>query len=106
MCKSEKTSLLDYLNYAGILTCNENQYLPCISDIGCGMQDVSDLIDSYDLFYCKAYRKRTTYLSREAYFLLKQCLRIKLYPRVRAMSTGFCRNQWIWRHSSCFLAWT
>lgn len=56
--------LRDYIDYAGILTCNVNPYLPSLSDIGCDWSDAVALIDSHDLFYCKAYRKRTTYLSR------------------------------------------
>lgn len=69
--KNEK--LIEYLNFAGILTCNVNPYLPSLSDIGCGWGDVTALIDAHELFYCKAYRKRTTYLSNKVYFLLKQC---------------------------------
>ncbi len=72
-----KIKLRDYLDYAGILTCNVNPYLPSLSDIGCDWSDAVALIDSHDLFYCKAYRKRTTYLSRHVYFLLNQCLNKK-----------------------------
>jgi hypothetical protein len=70
-----KTKLKDYLDYAGILLCNVNPQLPSLSDIGCRWRDATDLIDDHGLFYCKAYRKRTSYLSGEAYFLLKQCRR-------------------------------
>ncbi len=69
----DKMSLKDYLDFAGILTCNSNPYLPSLIDLGYAWSDATALIDSHDLFYCKAYRKRTTYLSRQAYFLLKQC---------------------------------
>lgn len=65
--------LSGYLAQNGILTCNQNPYLPALEDIGCGWADVCALIDSHELFYCKAYRKRTTYLSPKVYFLLKQC---------------------------------
>ncbi len=67
--------LSGYLAQNGILTCNQNPYLPALEDIGCGWADVCALIDSHELFYCKAFRKRTTYLSPKAYFLLKQCRR-------------------------------
>lgn len=70
---ANKTNLQEYLEFAGILTCNDNPYLPSLSDIGCEWPDVTALIDSHGLFYCKAYRNRTTYLSNQAYFLLKQC---------------------------------
>lgn len=63
--------LLSYLETHGILLCNVNPYLPALEDIGCAWRDVVELIDSRQLFYCKAFRKRTTYLSREAYYLLK-----------------------------------
>jgi hypothetical protein len=58
----------------GIFSCNDNIYLPSINDIGCEAGDVIELIDSHEIFYCKAYRNRTVYLSQEVYFLLKNCL--------------------------------
>ena len=72
-----KTKLKAYLDYAGILLCNVNPHLPSLSDLDCQWTDATGLIDDHGLFYCKAYRKRTTYLSEEAYFLLKQCRRRK-----------------------------
>lgn len=65
--------LSDYLETYGILTCNTNPFLPSLEDIGCGWADATALIDSHDLFYCKTFRKRTTYMSLKAYFLLTQC---------------------------------
>ncbi len=56
----------------GILLCNTNPDLPALEDIGCGWGDVTELIDRQELFYCKAFRKRTTYLSKETYYLLKE----------------------------------
>ncbi len=56
----------------GILLCNTNPDLPALEDIGCGWSDVTELIDRQELFYCKAFRKRTTYLSKETYYLLKE----------------------------------
>lgn len=75
--KSAADALRGYLAGAGILACNDNPYLTSLSDIGCGWEDVSALIDTHELFYCKAYRKRTTYLSVQAYCLLKECRAIK-----------------------------
>ncbi len=63
--------LRDYLAFAGILCCNINPYLPCLSDIGCTWQDLTQLIDEQGLFYCKAYRGRSVYLSLDVYFLQK-----------------------------------
>ncbi len=64
--------LLEYLENYGILLCNTNPELPALEDIGCTWGDVTALIDRQELFYCKAFKKRTTYLSREAYHLLKK----------------------------------
>jgi hypothetical protein len=64
--------LLKYLQKYGILLCNTNPDLPALEDIGCGWSDVTELIDRRELFYCKAFRKRTTYLSKETYYLLKE----------------------------------
>lgn len=63
--------LLSYLQINGILLCNANPYLPALEDIRCSWNDMTELIDSHQLFYCKAFRKRTTYLSAEVYYLLK-----------------------------------
>lgn len=64
--------LLHYLQKYGILLCNHNPDLPALEDIGCSWGDVTELIDRQELFYCKAFRKRTTYLSKETYYLLKE----------------------------------
>ena len=63
--------LLSYLDRSGILLCNRDADLPCLEDIGCAWGDVTALLDRQALFYCKLYRGRTTYLSREAYYLLR-----------------------------------
>lgn len=73
MSTKNSDRLKKYLDYNGIITCNVNPYLPSLSDIECSWEDAVALIDSHDIFYCKTYRKRTTYLSNYAYFLLKQC---------------------------------
>lgn len=65
--------LQKYLEVAGILSCNENPYLPCLSDVGCVWADMTALVDRHALFYAKVYRKRVVYLSPEVYYLLKAC---------------------------------
>lgn len=65
--------LLDYLKFAGILLCNVNTFLPSLSDVGGEWNDIVSLMEKREAFYCKVYRKRVTYLSKEVYFLLKQC---------------------------------
>lgn len=63
--------LLEYLNENGILLCNPNPDLPSLEEVGCTWRDVTELIDAHRLFYSKAFRQRTTYLSPEVYYLLK-----------------------------------
>lgn len=63
--------LQSYLEANGILLCNQNPDLPALEDVGCTWQDVTELIDRHGLFYSKVFRKRTTYLSPEAYYLLR-----------------------------------
>ena len=60
-----------YLEANGILLCNQNPDLPALEDVGCTWQDVTALIGQHKLFYSKAFRRRTTYLSPGAYYLLK-----------------------------------
>lgn len=64
-------ALKKYLDITGILSCNVNPYLPALSDIQCEWDDMTKLLDRHQLFHCKSYRKRTTYLSPEVYYLLK-----------------------------------
>lgn len=65
--------LLAYLERYGVVACNTNAYLPALEDVGCTWLDAVALIDRQQAFLCKAFRKRTVYLSREAYYLLKCC---------------------------------
>lgn len=66
-------SLKEYLNHYGMLACNSTPTMPNITDLGFGWSDATKLIDAHELFYCKSYKNRTTYLSPEAYYLIKQC---------------------------------
>lgn len=61
-----------WLRENGILLCNTNPQLPALEDIGCTWQEVTELIDSHEVFYSKVFQGRTTYLSVEAYYLLKE----------------------------------
>lgn len=62
-----------YLDAVGILACNANPDLPALDDLGFCWRDMTELLDRHGLFYSKAYRKRTVYLSPQVYSLLKQC---------------------------------
>ena len=81
-------SLERYLQEYGLLLCNQNPELPALEDIGAGWQDVTALIDAHRLFYCKAYRGRTTYLSPEVYYLLKACRPERPLPETAARIYG------------------
>lgn len=65
--------LSEYMQAMGILSCNRNPYLPALEDLGFTWGEMTALLNKRELFYCKAYRKRTVYLSPRAYFLLRQC---------------------------------
>lgn len=65
--------LLDYINTHGILLCNVNQDLPSLVSLGYNWENITSLIDSHEVFYCKTYKKRSTYLSKEVYLLLRKC---------------------------------
>ena len=68
----KEQSLLNYLNMHGLLLCNQNKYLPSLFDVGGDWDSIVSLIEKREVFYCKVYKKRTSYLSRELYFLLKR----------------------------------
>ncbi len=65
--------LLDYINAHGILLCNINQDLPSLCSLGYSWENITGLIDLHEIFYCKVYKKRSTYLSKEVYLLLRKC---------------------------------
>ncbi len=65
------SDMLDWLEKNGVLLCNQNPELPALEDLGCTWREAMELVDAHQVFYCKAYKKRTTYLSQEAYYLLK-----------------------------------
>ncbi|MDR1703172.1 MAG: hypothetical protein LBS19_00590 [Clostridiales bacterium] len=68
----EYAKLKHYLEFAGILSCNSNPYLPSLPDLGYCWQDITEAINAHELFYSKVFRNRTVYLSNRVYFLLKQ----------------------------------
>lgn len=69
--KDKEQSILNYLDTYGLLLCNENKYLPSLFDIGGDWDSIISLIEKREAFYCKVYKKRTNYISKELYFLLK-----------------------------------
>lgn len=72
---------MGYLDMYGILLCNQNKYMPALEDIGCTWYDAVDMMAEHRLFYCKTFRKCTTYLSPKAYWLLKQARKPMLVSR-------------------------
>lgn len=74
-------SLKEHLAHFGLLTCNSTSTMPNITDLGFDWSDATNLIDKHELFYCKSYKNRTTYLSPEAYYLIKK------YKKQKPMNT-------------------
>lgn len=78
--------LKEYLESHGILLCNANDELPSLCGLGYSMENIIGLIVLHQVFYCKAYKKRSTYLSVRAYQLLARCkTRKELYPEAAAI---------------------
>lgn len=69
--KEAVSNLKNYISKYGIVLCNKNKYLPTIDEVGGNWNAVIDLIEQREVFHCKAFRKRTTYISKELYYLLK-----------------------------------
>ena len=67
----EEKKILAYINHYGILLCNDNKYLPSIFDVGGSWNSVVSLIEKKEIYYCKVFRERTTYLSKTLYRMLK-----------------------------------
>lgn len=77
--QARQKELLGFIEEHGILLCNESRELPSLGGLGYDMENVMGLIDLHRIFYCMLYKKRSTFLSGQAYFLLKRC---KRYPEM------------------------
>ena len=64
---ARQEELLEYIENHGILLCNENKELPSLCGLGYNMENIIALIEQKKVFYCKAYKKRSTYLSIQVY---------------------------------------
>lgn len=74
---ARQNELADYIEENGILLCNENKELPSLCGLGYDMENIVALIELRQVFYCKAYKKRSTYLSVKAYQLLSRIKSMK-----------------------------
>ncbi|MDT8717678.1 hypothetical protein IAI10_13485 [Clostridium sp. 19966] len=74
---ARQNELADYIDMNGILLCNDNKELPSLCGLGYSMENIISLIEAHQVFYCKAYKKRSTYLSIKAYQLLSGIKPIK-----------------------------
>lgn len=70
---ARQEELLEYIEHYGILLCNESKELPSLCGLGYTMENIISLIEQKKVFYCKAYKKRSTYLSVKAYQLFNRC---------------------------------
>lgn len=79
--RERQEKLLDFIDLHGVLLCNESPDLPSLSGRGFDMESVMGLVDLHQVFYCMAYKKRSTFLAQRAYYLLKRC---RTYPAMDA----------------------
>lgn len=77
---ARQSELSEYMDMNGILLCNENKELPSLCGLGYNMENIIGLIELHQVFYCKVYKKRSTYLSVKAYKLLSRCKIVKDFP--------------------------
>lgn len=77
---TRQNELADYIDMNGILLCNENRELPSLCELGYNMENIIELIKLHQVFYCKVYKKRSTYLSIKAYHLLRRTKTVKELP--------------------------
>ncbi|MEN6472257.1 MAG: hypothetical protein ABFC62_12390 [Clostridiaceae bacterium] len=68
--RAREQELFDHLEAHGILLCNTSKDMPSLDSLGYTMEHIAGLIERHEVFYCTAYKKRSTYLSRRAYRLL------------------------------------
>ncbi len=82
--QARQEALRDYIDTHGILLCNENPDLPSLCSLGYNMENIIGLIEHHQVVYCKAFKKRSSYLSVKAYQLLKRTRTLKeLYPEAK-----------------------
>lgn len=87
-----QNELLDYINDNGILLCNENNELPSLCSLGYEMEHIVTLIEQKKVFYCKAYKKRATFLSVKAYQHLCRCRAPKQLPEAAQIILAAMRH--------------
>ncbi|MDF2905931.1 MAG: hypothetical protein K0R34_1252 [Herbinix sp.] len=94
--RARQEELREYLDTNGILLCNENDILPSLCSLGYNMENIIGLIEQHQVFYCKAFKKRSTYLSIRAYQLLKRTKTVKeLYPEAKMIFNDMKRYDFI-----------
>lgn len=70
--ETEEVRLLRaYFAKNGMLLCNENKELPSLFSVGGDWNAVVSLLEQGEVYYCKLYKGRTTYLSRALYYQIK-----------------------------------
>lgn len=63
--------IIENINAYGMLLLNENKYYPSIISVGGDWNSTLCLIERQEIFFCKAFMNRTTYLSTALYLCLK-----------------------------------
>lgn len=94
--QARQEELKEYIDSHGILLCNDNSDLPSLCSLGYNMENIIGLIELKQVFYCKAYKKRSTYLSVRAYQLLKRTRTAKeLYSEAKMIYNDIKRYDYI-----------
>ena len=66
-----RAALIAYFGENGLLLCNENPALPYLDFVGGNWNAIVSLMESGDVFHCRLFHHRVTYLSRALYFAMK-----------------------------------
>jgi len=71
VCEEKVACLQSYFIDRGLLLCNDDGNLPSKRTIGGDWNSIVELMERGEVFYCKLYKNKTTYLSREMYYQIK-----------------------------------
>lgn len=85
--------LEEIINKTGILLCNEDKDIPSLSSLGYTMPDIIALIQHKKVFYCKLYKKKSTYLSVDTYLHLRRILQHQPLTESEIIILDFMKNK-------------
>jgi len=71
VCEEKVACLQSYFIDRGLLLCNDDGNLPSKRTVGGDWNSIVALMERGEVFYCKLYKNKVTYLSREMYYQIK-----------------------------------